>query len=67
MMGITSTVLALNRVESALFAMLLDIAAFTNPGPTQRTQALTDINNYIGISIRATSIIDTNRRIFFSA
>jgi hypothetical protein len=58
---------ALVRPGRELFLILLNVATFKYPGPTQRMQALTNIKRYIGISVRAAGIIDANGGIVFSA
>jgi hypothetical protein len=58
---------ALIRLGWEWFLILLHVTTFKDPGPTQRMKALTDINRYIGVSVWAASIIDTNGEIFFSA
>ncbi len=58
---------ALDRLESTLFLVLLNVTTFKGPGLAQRVQALADINRHIGVGVRPACIVDANEGIFFFA
>jgi hypothetical protein len=61
----------IGRTRAAEFGaqagQFFNVAALGNPFGTQRRQALTDVNFGLRVGIRAGTVINVNRRVFFTA